>query len=214
MTATTIGICIEINRTDSSGWQFGILGNWTKSKVFHLEFECSSVDAGEDNDPQEWKIGGRRSDWDRQRCLNPTWEGMLGIHLWRWRGSDVGGWREAWLVEFGVSKVYMNGGEGLSHVYVSSIEILFQPPLAHNFSNDPKKFPAHWGRSISFEVFLWTERKGDGGVIGYLSNAILAPFVSQTSPADILTLIDEEETTILSLNQPVRHNVILYGKGQ
>ena len=51
-------------------------------------------------------------------------------------------------------------------------------------------------------------------LVGILSNAILTPFVSQPSPADILTLIDEEETTILSLNQPVGHNVILYGKGQ
>ena len=66
-------------------WNFGKL-NQIKGFSLSNEFECSAVDAGEDNDPQEWKIGGRRSASDRQRCLNPTWEGMLGIHLWRWRG--------------------------------------------------------------------------------------------------------------------------------
>ena len=78
----------------------------------------------------------------------------------------------------------------------------------------PKNFRHTEAGPFLFQVFLWTERKGGGGVGGYLSNAILTPFVSQPSPADILTLIDEEETTILSLNQPVGHNVILYGKGQ
>ena len=152
------------------------------------------------------KIGLRQTEMSKSDLGGNAWDSPVEVE-----GSDVGGWREAWLVEFGVSKVYMNGGEGLSHFYVSSIEILFQPPSAHNFFNDPND----WGRSIFFEVFLWTERKGDGGVGGgYLSNAILTPFVSQPSPADILTLIDEEETTILSLNQPVGHNVILYGKGQ
>ena len=117
-------------------------------------------------------------------------------------------------MEFGVSKVYMNGGEGLSHFYVSSTEILFQSPSAHQLFRRPQKISSTLRPVHFFEVFLWTERKGDGGVGGYLSNAILTPFVSQPSPADILTLIDEEETTILSLNQPVGQNVILYGKGQ
>ena len=94
------------------------------------------------------------------------------------------------------------------------LRYFFNPHQLTTFSMTPKNFRHTEAGPFLFQVFLWTERKGGGGVGGYLSNAILTPFVSQPSPADILTLIDEEETTILSLNQPVGHNVILYGKGQ